>query len=111
MKKEVLILSLGLLLAAAPLAGGNDLRQYVGRYAFSLENLVETVEITFRNDSTLMAVTPLGQITLTPAGDDRFEFPQYGGVVVFQRNEKQEITDCLISVAALDVEKIKARKQ
>ncbi|MDR2057084.1 MAG: hypothetical protein LBP83_02145 [Dysgonamonadaceae bacterium] len=88
-----------------------DRQEYIGYYVFSVENLVETLEITLQEDSTLMAFSSLGEVTLTPVEKDRFVFPQYGGIIVFERNEKQEITACKISVAAIDMEEIKALKQ
>ncbi|MDR2804509.1 MAG: hypothetical protein LBB85_02545 [Dysgonamonadaceae bacterium] len=88
-----------------------DWQEYAGRYAFSVENLAETLEIVLQGDTALTAFTPMGEIALTYVEKDRFEFPQYGGVVVFERDETQKITACRISVAAMDMEEIKAKKQ
>jgi hypothetical protein len=88
-----------------------DWKEYTGNYVFSLDNSEETVDIKLRSDSTLTVFSSLGEVTLTHVEKDRFEFPQYGGVIVFERNEKQQVIACKISIAAMDVEEIKARKQ
>ena len=88
-----------------------DWQEYTGQYVLSFDNSEETVDITLQGDSTLMAFSALGEVALTYVEKDRFEFPQYGGVIVFERDEKQQVVACTISVAAVDVEEIKARKQ
>ena len=88
-----------------------DWQEYAGRYVLSFDNSEETVAITLRGDSTLTAFSALGEVALRDAGEDRFEFPQYGGVIVFERNEKRQVVACTISVAVLDMEELKARKQ
>ena len=87
-----------------------DWQEYTGRYVVSFNNLEEAMEIALRED-TLTVFSPLGEVALTYVKKDRFEFPQYGGAIVFERNEEQQIVACKISVAAIDVEEIKARKQ
>ena len=88
-----------------------DWQEYTGHYVLSFDNSEETVDITLQGDSTLTAFSPLGEIALRYVEKDRFEFPQYGGVIVFERDEKRQVVACTISVAAMDVEEIKARKQ
>ena len=88
-----------------------DWQEYTGQYVLSFDSSEETVDITLQGDSTLMAFSALGEVALTYVEKDRFEFPQYGGVIVFERDEKQQVVACTISVAAVDVEEIKARKQ
>ncbi|MDR1402304.1 MAG: hypothetical protein LBJ60_01200 [Tannerellaceae bacterium] len=88
-----------------------DWQEYVGKYVLSFDNLEEIVAITLQGDSTLAAFSSLGKVALRYAGQDRFEFPQYGGIVVFERDEKRQVIACKISVAAIDVKEIKAQKQ
>jgi sorbitol-specific phosphotransferase system component IIA len=88
-----------------------DWQEYAGQYVLSFDNSEETVAITLQGDSTLTAFSPLGEVALRYAGEDRFEFPQYGGVIVFERDEKRQIVACTISVAAIDMKELKARKQ
>lgn len=88
-----------------------DLQEYAGCYVFSTEDLVEMLEISLQEDSTLMAVSSMGEVKLTYVKKDRFEFSQYGGVVVFERNEKQKIVACKISIAAVGIAEIKAKRQ
>ena len=88
-----------------------DWKEYTGCYIFSLDNSEDTMDITLKDDSTLTAFSLLGEVALTYVEKDRFVFPEYGGVIVFERDEKQQVVACTISVAAVDVEEIKARKQ
>lgn len=85
-------------------------QEYTGHYVLSFDNSEETVEITFREDSTLTVFSSLGQVALTYVKKDRFEVPQYGGVIIFERNKEQQVIACKISVAIIDMEEIKARK-
>jgi hypothetical protein len=88
-----------------------DWKEYTGHYILSGDNQGETLEITFQNDTVLTAFSSLGEVALTYVEKDRFEFPQYGGIIIFERDEKRQIVACKISVAAMDLEEIKARKQ
>jgi hypothetical protein len=111
--KKVLLSAVCIFMIILPLQANDevDWLEYTGHYVLSLDSSEETVDITLQGDSTLMAFTSLGEVALTYVKKDRFEFPQYGGVIVFERNEKQQVIACKISVAAIDVEEIKARKQ
>jgi hypothetical protein len=111
--KKVLLTTVCILaiLSFAQASGKADWQEYIGRYVFSADGSEETVEITHQGDSTLTAFSSLGEIALKYVEKDRFEFPRYGGVVVFERDEKQAITACRISVAVINLGEIKARKQ
>jgi hypothetical protein len=111
--KKVILATMGvfMIFISAQATGKAEWQEYSGCYVFSVKNLVETLEITLQEDSTLLAFSSLGEVTLTPVEKDRFEFPQYGGIIVFERDEKQEITACKISVAILETGEIKAKKQ
>lgn len=126
------LLTIACLLAAFAAAAQTSRQEYVGHYVFLWENQQETFEIALRSDGSLGLVYPASE-HLTPgtqklalAGEssfsvteiklkhienDRFEFPQYGGIVVFERNEKRVVTACVVSVAALNINEIKALKQ
>jgi hypothetical protein len=111
--KKVLLTTVCILaiLSSARADGKEDRNEYSGRYVFSAFDSEETVDIAFREDSTLTAFSALGEVALRYVEKDRFEFPQYGGVIVFERDEEQQIIACTISAAAIDLTEIKARKQ
>jgi hypothetical protein len=112
MKKVLLsALCIFMMLIPAQASGKPDWKEYTGSYVFSVENSAETMEITLQGDSTLTVFSSLGEVVLTPVEKDRFEFPQYGGVIVFERDDKQQIIACKVSVTAIDLEELKARKQ
>jgi hypothetical protein len=100
-----------MILIAAQASGKPDWQEYTGRYIFSIENSEETMEITLQSDSTLTVFSSMGEVALTLVEKDCFAFPQYGGVVVFERDNKQQIIACKISIAAIDLKELKARKQ
>jgi hypothetical protein len=111
--KRVLLSTVCIFMMILPVRANDstDWQEYTGQYVLSFDNSEEIVDITLQGDSTLTAFSPLGEVVLTHVKEDRFEFPQYGGVIVFERDEKQQVVACTISVAAMDVEEIKARKQ
>jgi hypothetical protein len=88
-----------------------DWQEYAGHYVLSLEDSEETVDITLQGDSTLTVFSSLGEVALTYDGEDCFKFSQYGGVIVFERDGRQQVVACKISVAAMDMEEVKAWKQ
>jgi hypothetical protein len=111
--RKVLLSTIGIcmLLLSAQARNNADWREYTGSYVFSGDNLTETLEITLLRDTILTASSSLGEATLTYVEKDRFEFPKYGGVIVFERNEEQQIIACRISVAVIDLDEIIAQKQ
>ncbi|MDR1121051.1 MAG: hypothetical protein LBM08_09045 [Dysgonamonadaceae bacterium] len=114
MKKKVLlgiICILGVFIVAAQAGDKTDRQGYVGHYVFPWENQDETIEIALQDDSTFTMFSSAGKIKLKYVEKDRFEFPQYGGVIVFERDEEQEIIACKISVAAINMKEVKALKQ
>jgi hypothetical protein len=86
-------------------------KEYTGSYIFSGESMVETFDVTIQSDTILRISSYLGEAVLTCVEKDRFEFPQYGGVIVFERDETAKIAGCRVSIAAMDMENIKAEKQ
>ena len=110
MKKVLLSAICIMIIISAQASDKADWQEYTGRYVVSLNNSEETMEITLLED-TLTVFSALGEVALRYVKKDRFEFPQYGGAIVFERDEEQQIVACKISVAAIDVEEIMARKQ
>jgi hypothetical protein len=112
MKKVVLsAICIFMLSISAQASDRADWKEYTGRYIFSIDNSEEIMDITLQEDSTLTAFSSLGEVALTYVEKDHFEFPQYGGVIIFERDEKQQIIACKVSVAAIDLEEIKAQKR
>jgi hypothetical protein len=112
MKKVLLsTVCIFMIIVSARANDGADWQEYTGHYVLSLKDSEEAVDIALRGDSTLTVFSSLGEVALKHAGKDRFEFPQYGGVIVFERDDRQHVIACKISVAAIDVEEVKARKQ
>jgi hypothetical protein len=111
--KKVLLSAICIFMAfvSAQTSDKADWKEYTGHYVFSGDNQGETLDITLQNDTVLTAFSSLGEVALTHVEKDRFEFPQYGGVVIFERDEEQRIIACKISVAAIDLGEIKAQKQ
>ncbi|MDR3187669.1 MAG: calcineurin-like phosphoesterase family protein [Prevotellaceae bacterium] len=111
MKKMLLtgVAMLGIF-AAAQAGGKANWQEYAGRYTV-YGSVVDAFEVALRGDTLLTIFTPeMGEATLLCLEKDRFEFPQYGGLVIFERNGRQEVAACRISVAAIDVGEIRAQK-
>jgi hypothetical protein len=111
--KKVLLSVIGVFIFLFPALANEkaNRHEYTGCYVFSIDNSEEILEIILQKDSTLMAFSSLGEVTLTYVKKDRFEFPQYGGVIIFERDDEQQIIACRISIAAIDLKEIKARKK
>jgi hypothetical protein len=112
MKKAVLtMMIIGGMFIAAQAGDRTDRREYTGRYVFSEESAFEPIEIVLQSDTLLTVLSPMGEIDLKYVEGDRFEFPQYGGVIVFERNKKQKVCACRISVTAMNIADVIAKKE
>jgi hypothetical protein len=111
MKKTVLTIAALIIFLAAQAGDKTTWQEYAGLYVFPGETMVEPVEIALQSDSILTLFSAFGEIVLTPVETDRFEFPQYGGVIIFERDEKQQVTACRISVTAMNTGELKANKK
>lgn len=85
--KKVLLSTVCILMIILPAPANNEAewQEYTGQYIVSLNNSEEIMDITLQGDSTLIAFSVLGEVTLTYIKKDRFEFPQYGGIIIFER--------------------------
>ncbi|MDR3365405.1 MAG: hypothetical protein LBO71_00340 [Prevotellaceae bacterium] len=112
MKRILLTIAGALMMLAAAQAGDRaPWREYTGCYAFPGEYMIDPIEIALHGDTLLTIFTPMmGEVALTHAGKDRFKFPQYGGVIVFERDEKQRVAACRIAVTAMSVGELRAKK-
>jgi 3',5'-cyclic AMP phosphodiesterase CpdA len=95
--------------AAAQSGNKPGWEEYAGRYVCPAESPLEAVDVALRGDTLFALFIPMGRVMLVYVGKDRFEFPQYGGTIIFERDEKQKVASCSISAAAVDVE-IRAQK-
>jgi hypothetical protein len=111
--KKVLLFTIYTFMILIPARASDkaEWQEYTGRYVFSGNAQGETLEIMLQNDTILTAFSSLGEVTLTYVEKDRFEFPQYGGVIIFERDETQQIIACKISIAVIEWDELKARKQ
>jgi hypothetical protein len=85
--------------------------EYTGRYVVALKNHTGEVEVAFQDEGRLVVSSPIGRIILVHVEKDCFSIPQYGGTVVFERDDRQEVTACTLSVPIADIKNIKVFKQ
>jgi hypothetical protein len=85
--------------------------EYTGRYVITLKNTISEVEVILQSDGRLVVSSPIGKIILVHIENDCFEIPQYGGLVVFERDEKRAVTACTVSIPIADIRDIKVKKQ
>jgi hypothetical protein len=111
MKKTVLLMVLIFTAWTTNADDSVNWKEYTGTYVFPVESMVETFDVTIQSDTILTISSYLGEAALTCVEKDRFEFPQYGGVIVFERDEAARIAGCRVSIAMMDMEEIKAEKQ
>ncbi|MDR1937206.1 MAG: hypothetical protein LBQ73_01740 [Tannerellaceae bacterium] len=112
MKRTVVVSAIFILWAFISKAEGNiDRKEYAGRYVLPVESMIGEVEITIQNDTLLTISLPVGEIILEYLEEDCFEVPQYGATAVFERDEKQEVTACRISIPMADIKDLIAKKQ
>ncbi len=78
----------------------------MGRYVFPYNQAIEEVVVNLRNDS-LFATASLGTVQLKHVSDDNFEIPEYGGEVIFTRNDTSKVVSTVkvtIPVASIEIE-------
>ncbi|MDR1918356.1 MAG: hypothetical protein LBQ65_01770 [Tannerellaceae bacterium] len=110
--KRTVLSAIFILVALLSKAEGNiDRKEYAGRYVLPMESIIGEVEICIQNDSVLTVSLPVGEIILEYIEADCFEVPKYGATAVFERDEKQEVTACRISIPMADIKDLIAKKQ
>jgi hypothetical protein len=103
MKKTVLSMIFILSVLISKAEGNIDGKDYVGHYVLPMESVIGEVEISIQNDTLLMISSPAGEFILKYVEKDSFEVPQYGATVVFERDGKQEVIACKISIPPADI--------
>ncbi|MDR1980399.1 MAG: hypothetical protein LBQ39_02105 [Tannerellaceae bacterium] len=112
MKRTVFVAMCILLAFLAKAERNINRKEYAGRYVLSSEeSMISEVEITIQNDSILTVFLPVGEIILEYIEKDCFEVPQYGATAIFERDEKQEVTACRISIPMAEIKDLIAVKQ
>lgn len=114
MKKKLLLIALIIVSLAGLLkAGENDQKQnlkiYTGKYNFVLNNTPESVNVELNGD-TLRIISSIGSADLKFIENESFGIPQYGGLVVFLKDEtKQKVVGIKVSIPMgnIDLEGVK----
>lgn len=90
-----------------------SLTDYLGQYAFVDENATtDNVLVELHSDSTLKATAAIGSVTLKFIKDDEFEIAEYGGQVLFIRDEeKQNVIGVKVIVPSANIEKDGKKEQ
>lgn len=111
MKKILLFIILAISFSGIKAQVKIDLDEYIGRYVFPEGNLAEDAIVSIINDSTLNISASIGECDLRYMTGDTFSLPQYGGQIVFIRNEQNKIESFKISIPMAGIEELEAHKE
>ena len=87
------------------------LEDYVGRYVLPAGSLVDDAVITIVNDSVLNISASAGTSDLQYVDGEEYSLPQYGGTIVFVRDESNHIKGFKISIPMAGIESLEAQKE
>jgi hypothetical protein len=109
MKKKILMIAVVIsclmgLIKAENNVQKQDLKIYTGKYNFTLNNTPESATVELKGD-TLRIVASIGSADLKFIENESFGIPQYGGLVVFLKDEtKQKVIGIRVSVPMGNIE-------
>lgn len=111
MKKILLFIVLSLSFPVIEAQVSTNLHDYAGRYIFPEGSLAEDAVVSIINDTTLNIAASIGECDLKYIKEDTFSIPQYGGGIVFNRNELNKIEGFKISIPMAGIENMEALKE
>lgn len=111
MKKFLLFIILSVSFTMMNAQNRASLHGYAGRYIFPEGSLAEDAVISIINDTTLNIAASIGECDLKYIREDTFSLPQYGGSIVFNRNEASRINGFKISIPMAGIDDLEALKE
>lgn len=88
-----------------------NLDEYAGRYIFPAGSLTDDAIITVTDNAVLNISSSVGGSDLNYVEDDKYTLPQYGGTIIFVRDDSKNIQGFRISIPMAEVENLEAKKE
>lgn len=88
-----------------------NLKEYTGRYIFPEGSLTDDAVITVINDTTLNISASIGESELKYINPETFTLPQYGGTIVFMRDEADDIRGFKVTLPMAGIDNLEAQKE
>ena len=111
MKKILLVIVLCVICSGLNAQSKPILQEYAGRYILPAGSPVDDAIVTVVNDTTLFISASPGESELKHVEDEKFILPQYGGAIIFIRNEEKKVTGFKVTIPIMEVEDIEAVKE
>lgn len=111
MRKILLLITLSVVFTGLNAQTKLNLQEYTGRYIFPAGSLAEDAIVSVVNDTILNISASIGECNLEYLEEETFTMPEYGGTIIFIRNDSNKIQGFKITIPMAGVEEMDANKE
>lgn len=111
MKKILLFITLSVVVTALNAQTELNLQKYTGRYIFPAGSLAEDAVVSLVNDSILNISASIGESNLEYVENETFSLPQYGGTLIFIRDDSKNIQGFRVTIPMAGIDNLEAKKE
>ncbi len=88
-----------------------NLQEYTGRYILPAGSLAEDAVVSVVNDTILNISATIGESNLEYLEEETFTMPQYGGAIIFIRDDSDKIQGLKVTIPMAGIVSLEAQKE
>lgn len=111
MRKILLLITLSVVFTTLNAQTKLNLQEYTGRYIFPAGSLAEDAVVSVVNDTTLNISASIGESNLEYLEKETFTMPQYGGTIIFIRDDSDKIQGFKVTIPMAGIVSLEAQKE
>ncbi|MFT4221527.1 hypothetical protein [Dysgonomonas sp.] len=111
MRKILLLITLSVVFTTLNAQTKLNLQEYTGRYIFPAGSLAEDAVVSVVNDTTLNISASIGESNLEYLEKEMFTMPQYGGTIIFIRDDSDKIQGFKVTIPMAGIVSLEAQKE
>ena len=111
MRKILLLITLSVVFTTLNAQIKLNLQEYTGRYIFPAGSLAEDAVVSVVNDTILNISASIGESDLEYLEEETFSMPQYGGTIIFVRDESNKIQGFKVTIPMAGIASLDAQKE
>lgn len=111
MKKILLLITLSVVFMTLNAQTKLNLQEYTGRYIFPAGSLAEDAVVSVVNDTILNISASIGESDLEYLEEETFTMPQYGGTIIFVRDDSNSIQGFKVTIPMAGIVSLDAQKE
>lgn len=111
MKKILLLIILSVVFMTLNAQTKLNLQEYTGRYILPAGSLAEDAVVSVVNDTILNISATIGESNLEYLEEETFTMPQYGGTIIFIRDDSDKIQGLKVTIPMAGIVSLEAQKE